>query len=174
MNEMFSVEELAERVNAWCERHGVLPASGQAGERITVRNIRYYRTLGLLDAPLLGGGRGFGEKHRLQLAAIRLLQAQGLPLNRIQELLFGRTLEELQRIEKQGLAELEASPFTVFRPAANESWHVTPLNEEFMVVSRRGRALPADLRERLLAALAPKPQGKRPVPGRMDREGEGS
>src|SRR5439155_16344948 len=106
MNEMFSAEELAETVNEWCERHGVEPASGQAGERLTVRNIRYYRALGLLDPPLIGGGQGFGQKHRLQLVAIRLLQAQGLPLNRIQQLLFGRSLEDLKRIEKQGLAEL--------------------------------------------------------------------
>src|SRR4029077_19202110 len=107
MNEMFSAEQLAESINQWCERHGVSPASGQAGERMSVRSIRYYRTLGLLDPPLVGGGQGFGEKHRLQLVAIRLLQAQGLPLTRIQELLFGRTLEDLRRIEQQGLAEVE-------------------------------------------------------------------
>ena len=33
-----------------------------------------------MDAPLAGGGRGYGEKHRLQLVGIRLLQAEGLPL----------------------------------------------------------------------------------------------
>src|SRR5215475_3508569 len=104
MNEMLSAEELAESVNDWCQKHRVEPASGQAGERMTVRNIRYYRALGLLDPPTANGHHGFGEKHRLQLVAIRLLQAQGLPLQRIQELLFGRTLRELERIEKEGLA----------------------------------------------------------------------
>ena len=153
MNDTFSAEELAQTVNQWCLRHGVAPASGQAGETITVRNIRYYRTLGLLDPPLMGGGLGFTEKHRLQLVAIRLLQAQGLPLNRIQELLFGRTLQELKQIEKQGLDELDQKEVAVFRPTANEAWCVTPLNQEFMLVSRRGRRLSSELRERLAAML---------------------
>ena len=161
MNEMFSAEELADVINEWCERHGVAPANGQAGERMTVRNIRYYRALGLLDPPGLGGGQGFGEKHRLQLVAIRLLQAQGLPLNRIQELLFGRTVEDLQRIEKQGLAELEQGRAVAFRPSPNESWCMTPLNEEFLLVSRRGRGLSGALRERLMNILEPKEKGQR-------------
>jgi len=155
MTETFSAETLAEIINEWCEEHGIVPASGQAGERMTVRNIRYYRTLGLLDAPLAGGGQGYGEKHRLQLAAIRLLQAQGLPLGRIQELLFGRSLEELRRIEKQGLAELAANPLPAFRPAPGETWSVLPLNPEFLLISRQGRSLSAELREQLLAVLEP-------------------
>jgi DNA-binding transcriptional MerR regulator len=153
MNEMMSVEQLAEAVNDWCDEHGISPASGQAGERMTVRNIRYYRTLGLIDPPALGGGQGFGEKHRLQLIAIRLLQAQGLPLSRIQELLFGRPLEDLKQVEKRGLEEMEAAGLNGFRPSLNESWSVAPLNEEFMLVSRRGRKLSAELRERLLSVL---------------------
>ena len=152
MNETFSVEELARRVNQWCEQHRVWPASGQAGEHITVRNVRYYRALGLLDAPL-SGGEGFGEKHRLQLIAIRLLQAQGLPLSRIQQLLFGRSADDLKRIEEQGLAEVKQSLPALFRPATQETWNVSPLNDEFILVSRRGRAIPAKLRERLLEML---------------------
>jgi DNA-binding transcriptional MerR regulator len=159
MSELVSAERLAEQVNDWCEQHGVRPASGQAGERITVRNIRYYRTLGLLDAPTTGGGQGFGEKHRLQLTAVRLLQAQGLPLGRIQELLYGRSLEDLQEIESRGLAEMEQSLNAGFQMSANESWGVMPLNEEFMLVSRRGRKLPSALKERLLAILNEKDHG---------------
>jgi DNA-binding transcriptional MerR regulator len=156
MNDSFSVEELAQIVNDWCDEHSVSPASGQAGERISVRNIRYYRALGLLEPPLLGGGQGFGEKHRLQLVTIRLLQAQGLPLQRIQELLFGRSLEDLRRIEAQGLAELEQNSFTPFQPSATEAWRMTPLNDEFMLVSRRGRSIAPELRDRLLALLEPR------------------
>jgi DNA-binding transcriptional MerR regulator len=159
MNEPLSAERLAAQVNDWCEQHGVRPASGQAGERMTVRNIRYYRTLGLLDTPAAGGGQGFGEKHRLQLTAIRLMQAQGLPLGRIQELLYGRSLEDLQEIESRGLAELEQSLTAGFQMSANESWGVMPLNEEFMLVSRRGRKLPSAVKERLLAILDEKDHG---------------
>ena len=162
MSQTFSADELAETVNTWAQSHGVVPATGQAGERMSVRNIRYYRTLGLLDQPATGGGQGFTEKHRLQLVAIRLLQAQGLPLTRIQELLFGRSLEELQRIEKQGLEELEQSQPAAFRPSVNEFWGVTPLDEEFMLVSRSGRAVGAGLRQKLVNLLNPKGK-RRPV-----------
>jgi len=153
MQETPSAERLAQLVNQWCADHQVFPANGQAGEQMSVRNIRYYRTLGLLDPPEVGGGQGFGEKHRLQLVALRLLQAQGLPLSRIQQLLFGRSLDELKEIEERGLAELEQSPVSAFRPGGDENWNVMPLNDEFMLVSRRGRAVGADLRQRLLAVL---------------------
>jgi hypothetical protein len=114
-----------------------------------------------------GGGQGFGEKHRLQLVAIRLLQAQGLPLNRIQELLFGRTVEELERIETQGLGELEQEQVVAFRPSANESWCMTPLNDEFLLVSRRGRRLAPELRQRLLAILDPEQREARVRHGKL-------
>jgi DNA-binding transcriptional MerR regulator len=153
MQEPLSAEQLAHLVNQWCADHQVVPANGQSGQQISVRNIRYYRTLGLLDPPEAGGGHGFGEKHRLQLVALRLLQAQGLPLSRIQQLLFGRSLDELKEIEERGLAELEQSPVSAFRPGGDENWNVMPLNDEFMLVSRRGRAVGADLRQRLLAVL---------------------
>jgi DNA-binding transcriptional MerR regulator len=153
MKQTVSAQRLADLVNLWCQEHRVHPANGQAGEQISVRNIRYYRTLGLLDAPEFGGGQGFGEKHRLQLIAIRLLQAQGLPLNRIQQLLFGRSLEELSEIEQRGLAELRETRVSAFRPGGDESWNMMPLNDEFMLVSRHGRSVGADVRQRLLAVL---------------------
>jgi DNA-binding transcriptional MerR regulator len=153
MNHMVSAQSLADLVNHWCDQHRVFPANGQAGVQITVRNIRYYRTLGLLDPPELGGGQGFGEKHRLQLIAIRLLQAQGLPLSRIQQLLFGRSLDELSEIEQRGLAEIQETRVSAFRPSRDETWDMMPLNDEFMLVSRRGRSVDAEIRQRLLAVL---------------------
>jgi DNA-binding transcriptional MerR regulator len=154
MAKNFSIETLAQTVNEWCDTHQIAPASGQSGETLTERNIRYYRTLALLDPPTTGGGNGYGEKHCLQLKAIRLLQAQGLPLGRIRDLLFGRTLNELQQLEKQGLAELNSSSNPVFRSAApGEKWSVMPLDEEFMLISRRGHGVSAEMRERLRAVL---------------------
>jgi DNA-binding transcriptional MerR regulator len=153
MNDGFSAQQVADLVNRWCDEHSVFPANGQAGAQMTVRNIRYYRTLGLLDAPEVGGGQGFGEKHRLQLIAIRLLQAQGLPLSRIQQLLFGRSLEELKEIENRGLAEVEETRVAAIRPSGDESWNMMPLNDEFMLVSRRGRTVGAEMRQKLLRVL---------------------
>ena len=170
MNNAFTVEDLAAEVNQWCDRHQVVPASGQSGERMSERNVRYYRTLGLLDAPVTGGGAGYGEKHRLQLIAIRLLQAQGIPLNRIRELLFGRTIEELRQIEKRGLAELEQSQIAAFRPSSSESWTMTPLDDEFLLVSRRGRGISDDLRVRLRAVLNPNSKPARPRTGATTKD----
>jgi DNA-binding transcriptional MerR regulator len=149
----YSAEQLSAAVNDWCQRHDVAPASGQAGQRMSVRNIRYYRALGLLDPPASGAGQGFGEKHRLQLIAIRLLQAQGLPLNRIQGLLFGRTEEELREVQKRALNEFAEHAPVAFAPAAAETWNITPLNDEFMLVSRKGRGIGPRLREQILSVI---------------------
>ena len=155
MSDVYTIEQLAEAVNEWCDKHEIAPASGQAGERMTERNVRYYRALGLLDAPLSGGGAGYGEKHLFQLIGIRLLQAQGLPLNRIRDLLFGRTLDELHEVEKRGRAELKKTAMAPFRPTLGESWTMTPLDDEFLLISRQGRGISEELRARLLAVLHP-------------------
>lgn len=64
------------------------------------RLIRYYTTLGLLDRPaeLRGRTAYYGDRHLLQLLAIKASQAQGLPLTEIQALLAGRTDSELQEV----------------------------------------------------------------------------
>jgi DNA-binding transcriptional MerR regulator len=148
----FSLEELSERINEWCGENAVVPASGQAGETVSERNIRYYRTLGLVDAP---EGGGYGEKHLLQLTAIRLLQAQGVPLRRIRELLYGRSLAELREIRRVGLAENErvAAVFRVTPPVQDELWRVIPLDEDFMLVSRTGATLTPVQREAVRRAI---------------------
>ncbi len=152
MPEPLSLEELSSRINDWCEENGVTPASGQAGEMVSERNIRYYRTLGLVDAPEAGG---YSEKHLLQLTAVRLLQAQGLPLRRIRELLYGRSLPELREIRRRGLAETQTAhaALRVTRPVQDELWRMIPLDEDFMLVSRRGTPLTPVQRDAVLLAL---------------------
>ena len=152
MSESITLEVLSERINTWCEEHGVAPANGQAGLVVSERNIRYYRTLGLVDAP---EGGGYGEKQLLQLTAVRLLQSQGLPLRRIRELLYGRSVLELREIRRRGLAEAQ-SAMTAMRvalPMQDELWRVIPLDEDFMLVSRRGTPLTPAQREAVLHAL---------------------
>ena len=152
MPESYSLEELSERINSWCEEHGIAPVSGQAGVLVSERNIRYYRTLGLVDAP---DGGAYGEKQLLQLTAVRLLQAQGQPLRRIRELLYGRSIEELREIRRRGLAEADRRlpsarmPF----PMQDELWRAIPLDEDFLLVSRRGTSLTPAQREAVLLAL---------------------
>jgi hypothetical protein len=156
MTEGMTLPELVEAVNVWCEEHRVEPANGQAADRLSERNVRFYRTTGLLEAPVSADGRGYGEIHRLQLIAVRLLQAQGLPLRRIRELLHGRTLEDLREIEKRGIAELAAARCggpDGLAATGTGTWSVAALDEDFLLVSRRGRPIPPDLLARLRAAL---------------------
>jgi DNA-binding transcriptional MerR regulator len=99
--------------------------------------LRYYRTLGVIDAPTEGGGTGFGERHFLQACAVRVLQAEGLPLTRIQSLLFGRSDVELQSIldsvtTGQPATLTESAPLT--QP---ETWQTWPITPELMLVSRQ-------------------------------------
>lgn len=160
-----SISELSDLVNRWCEEHQVAPANGQAGERITERNIRYYRSRGLLDAPggdEIGRKRGFTEKHLLQLKAIRLLQARGLPLEQIQQRILGRSAEELRALERMELrmlagASQEAPPSplspTDLLPMEGERWGVSAIGNEFLLVSRRGRTLSVAQRRMLSAVL---------------------
>ena len=159
---LISVEELADLINRWCAEHGVAPANGQAGERITERNIRYYRTRGLLDAPGSGTGehkRGFSEKHVAQLRAIRLLQARPLPLEQIQTQLAGRSLDELQELERQELRKINGASAAILGGSAQEHWQVTAVGGEFLLVARRGRAISDEQRRQVAAALGVAPAG---------------
>ena len=136
----------------WCAAHRLSPANGQASDEISERTIRYYRTLGLLDAPLRSYVKSFSEKHRLQLLAIRVYQTQGIPLRKIRDELYGQSEKELEAFVKQfarkgkGIAPLSV-PFAL--SAVTESWSVVSLSQEFMLVSREGRQLPAVVVEKI-------------------------
>lgn len=151
MNDLLSIDALAERVQFWCSQHRVIPANGQAAEALTQRTIRYYRTLGLLDAPVSGEERGFTEKHRLQLIAVRLLQAHGLPLRRIRELLYGLDENQLREMERRGIADLGSHQGAQpkFAPSGAESWQVTPMEGGFLLVSREAKQLSASILRRI-------------------------
>jgi DNA-binding transcriptional MerR regulator len=96
----------------------------------------------LLDAPESGAGRGYGRRHLLQLKAIRILQAQGLPLSRIQQLLFARSDEELEQIaESAGEIEARSTNVRSHTFASKETWTVYPLTEQLFVVARNGAHL---------------------------------
>ena len=161
-----SISDLADLVNQWCDERQVAPANGQAGERITERNIRYYRSRGLLDAPGgddIGRKRGFTEKHFLQLKAIRLLQARGLPLDQIQARIQGRGQEELRALERMELRSLANDggdgngagdlAGAELLPGEGERWGVSALGTEFFLVSRRGRTLTGAQRKIVAAVL---------------------
>src|SRR5450432_1074461 len=130
MKTELTLEELAEAVRDWCEEHRLSPANGQASDEISERTIRYYRTIGLLDAPMGSYVKSFSEKHRLQLLAIRIYQTQGIPLRKIRDELYGRSEEDLEVFVKKNARKGKgAIPMSVpfAPPAVIENWAVAPL-----------------------------------------------
>jgi DNA-binding transcriptional MerR regulator len=88
-----------------------------------------------MSAPESGGGRGYGRRHLLQLKAIRVLQTQGLPLSRIQQLLFGRSDVELKQIVvSAGKIVPRASNVRAGPLVSQETWTTYPLNEQLFLV----------------------------------------
>jgi DNA-binding transcriptional MerR regulator len=88
----WTLEQLGERVREALTSRGYVPAaSGRVRAVPDGRTIRYYTTLGLVDRPceLRGRTAYYGQRHLLQLVAIKRLQAGGLSLRRVQERLGG-------------------------------------------------------------------------------------
>ncbi len=75
------------------------------------RTVRYYISRGIMDRPL--GKRGttslFGYRHLLQLLAIKYLQSQYLPLEKIRIVLAGRSNRELEEILPDGSSGVRGS-----------------------------------------------------------------
>jgi DNA-binding transcriptional MerR regulator len=84
------------------------------------RTIRWYATIGLLDRPTGNRGRTslYGERHVLQLVAIKRRQAEGRTLAEIQAELLGATDRTLRRI-----AALPAPTEAVSAPAHASKAH---------------------------------------------------
>ena len=131
-----SLQSLAEAVNEWCSERGFVPVSGQAAANLSERSLRYYRTLGILDGPSTGEGSAYGERHFLHLAALRALQSRGMPLRRIQELLYGRDDANLRELLTR--AKREQQPVATMPPFSAETWNVTPLEGSFALIGRDG------------------------------------
>lgn len=97
----FSVDGLTKEVARLLQERGLL--SVQQDQRVSsnpdVRTIRYYTSLGLIDRPKMDGRQArYGERHVLQILAIKALQSVSLPLSEIQSLLYGSTDEELENV----------------------------------------------------------------------------
>jgi DNA-binding transcriptional MerR regulator len=172
-SKIMTLKDLVNKVNAWCDGRGIAPASGQSARNLSERTLRYYRTLGLLDPPEHGGGDGYGEKHRLQLVGIRILQNQGLPLNRAQTLLYGRTVEELRSIAEHTDA---AGPLGLPTPRAAHAGIAAPcpgysLGDGFYLVCGNGKSISQDriTAIRKILGLHPQDVPTRHTPNKKER-----
>jgi DNA-binding transcriptional MerR regulator len=72
------------------------------------RTLRYYNSLGLLNPPARLEGRKaiYGFPHLLQVVCIKMLQAKGLSLTKIQQSLPKLTLAQLEDALLEELAQL--------------------------------------------------------------------
>jgi DNA-binding transcriptional MerR regulator len=98
----WTLDELAERVDAALAvgYHG--QSSGRVRDVPDRRAIRWYTTIGLVDRPVAHRGRTalYGPRHLLQLVAVKRLQAKGLSLVAIQQELAGATDTQLGRVAR--------------------------------------------------------------------------
>lgn len=96
----YSLEELSRITQEELEKRKIALPAGRVSQVPSARTIRYYTSLGLVDRPLGydGGIAQYGSRHLLQLLAIKVLQAEYLPLPEIHKHLHGRTGEELSEI----------------------------------------------------------------------------
>lgn len=95
-----TIGELAATASAAVSAADVRGANRRVTDLPDERTIRWYATIGLLDKP--SGNRGrtalYGERHLLQLVAIKRLQAEGYTLAEIQDELVGATDRTLRKV----------------------------------------------------------------------------
>jgi DNA-binding transcriptional MerR regulator len=101
-DELYNLEQLSERVADLLAEDYDGQRSGRVRELPNGRTIRWYTTIGLVDRPLATRGRValYGQRHALQLAAIKKLQADGLTLAEVQERMLGASDDELAGLAK--------------------------------------------------------------------------
>lgn len=124
-----TISELAERA---AEVLATAPqqANGRVRDVPNERLIRWYVTVGLLDPPLSRRGRvaRYGERHLLQLVAVKRRQAEGRSLAEIQEELAGATNEALAAIA--GLKDIPEPASAVATAGAPRFWARPPAKPE--------------------------------------------
>ena len=100
----WTLDELARRADRALAVEDVRAPNGRA--------IRWYAMKGLVDRPSIGPGHAarYGERHLLQLVAVKRLQARGMTLAEIQRELAGATKQTLRRIADLGDFDIEREP----------------------------------------------------------------
>jgi DNA-binding transcriptional MerR regulator len=86
-------------------------ADGRVSPVPDARTVRYYTTLGLVDRPrIVDREARYGQRHILQLAAIKRMQADGARLADVQRRLYGRSDAELEALLATAAAPRRESP----------------------------------------------------------------
>jgi hypothetical protein len=108
----YTIAELADASAAALDALGIAARNGQVRDRPDARTIRYYSSLGLVDRPadMTGRTAWYGDRHLLQVVAVKALQARGASLAEVQRALVGASAAELRRAVGPGLPGALAAP----------------------------------------------------------------
>ncbi|HZR10471.1 MAG TPA: MerR family transcriptional regulator [Myxococcales bacterium] len=153
------LEELSGRVAEELGGRGLLGAAPDA--RVSAapdaRTVRYYTTLGLIDRPRIEGRQAqYGDRHLLQLLAIKALQALELPLAQIQQRLYGRSDAELKALVESVAAQAKEAVQLPANPLPAMRLREVAIEPGVRLMVEEGWQLrdPAALEGRIRAALA--------------------
>lgn len=130
------IDDLAAEAAVVLSEEGVDQASGRVSGAPSPRTIRYYTTHGLLDRPKEFDGRTalYGERHLLQLVAIKRLQARGLTLSEIQERLVAASDEDLEGLAGMEMTDHERA-YAETVADTREFWKEAPARADAAVVA---------------------------------------
>lgn len=121
---VFDIEQVVLRVNRHLEREGIEVSDGGAAPDVTIRNVRYYQTLGLLPPVLRHEGRaGYSDQHVEAIVSIKRTQAQG------------RSLADMPRFRDETISAAASSRSAqgVSRRPLVAAW-IAPINESVQLI----------------------------------------
>lgn len=124
----WTLEELGERVKDALDATGYVPPDSARVRAVPdARTIRYYATLGIVDRPALHGRTAtYGERHLLQLVAVKRLQAEGLSLAEVQARLTGLPTARLRELANVPETLPERPKAEAPAPARRDFWRSVP------------------------------------------------
>jgi DNA-binding transcriptional MerR regulator len=162
---LWTIDELGERVAEALLGPGYWGVpSGRVRDVPDLRTIRYYTTVGLLDRPAAMRGRTalYGERHLLQLVAIKRLQAQGLTLAAVQERVVGLSNKGLRRLAAAEGTAARGDVSSALAAASGERdesfWRVQPQADEEQAAAESPVARSVALEAGLVVTLAAGPK----------------
>lgn len=156
----YTITELADASAAALDALGIAARNGQVRDRPDARTIRYYAALGLVDRPAEMNGRTavYGDRHLLQVLAVKALQARGATLADVQRTLVGASEPELRAAVGPGLQGVLAAVTGQPPPARPDRpfWRAAPAAPAPTGYEAAGPAAAATL-------SAPEPPGPLPT-----------
>lgn len=155
----WTLEELVAEVATALAQANLGQGSNRVRDTPDLRTARYYTTLGLLDGPSEFRGKVglYLERQRLQLLAIKRLQAQGESLASIQARLLGLSTPRLRALAEPpdtARERIDASA-SAATPVAATALQAAALDDTVTVLLRARRALTPEDLEAIAAASAP-------------------